>query len=191
MTPEELKTKLLSRVVVEAGPLETPCWLWPGAQSLGGYGRINIGPGVRVQAHRLAWELYVGPIPTDLIVLHRCDQPPCCNPEHLQLGTQQDNVDDCVAKGRRVDFRGEQVGNSKLTEEKAAFIKWFLEEKKHSGIELAQKFGVSNRTISAIKHGWAWTHVAPLQPPPVPPTTSPFRRRLGDPARFQLRRLGA
>lgn len=82
------------------------CWVWTGCRHVAGYGRFNTQDaqwsGV-VYAHRMAWELTHGPIPPGLHVLHRCDNPPCCNPEHLWLGTNADNHADKVQKGRLVN----------------------------------------------------------------------------------------
>ena len=75
------------------------CWEWHGTLRADGYGQIRIGAS-NVLAHRLAWQLAVGPIPDDLCVLHRCDNPPCVNPDHLWLGTHADNMHDMFAKGR-------------------------------------------------------------------------------------------
>jgi len=78
---------------------ETGCWEWQGAKDRKGYGQVMIARKV-VRTHRLMWQLAVGLIPAGLCVLHRCDCPPCCNPDHLFLGTDADNVADRVAKGR-------------------------------------------------------------------------------------------
>ena len=75
------------------------CWEWAKARDHGGYGRFYTGT-VNVGAHRMAWVLAVGPIPNGLCVLHRCDNPPCVNPDHLFLGTIRDNVHDAMKKGR-------------------------------------------------------------------------------------------
>jgi hypothetical protein len=75
------------------------CWVWSGATNRKGYG-VYIFRGKYVGAHRVAWTLFRGPIPDGLFVLHRCDNPPCLNPDHLFLGTHNDNMIDMVLKGR-------------------------------------------------------------------------------------------
>lgn len=80
------------------------CWEWQASRNNHGYGQFGIaspdGPRRMVGAHRVAWELTNGPIPDGQEVCHRCDNPPCCNPADLFLGTQQDNLDDAASKGR-------------------------------------------------------------------------------------------
>jgi hypothetical protein len=74
----------------------TPCIEWTGVRFARGYGRTSLGE----YAHRLAWEAEHGPIPAGMVVRHRCDNPPCVNVDHLQLGTQAENLADMVARGR-------------------------------------------------------------------------------------------
>lgn len=79
------------------------CFLWMGSVIKQGYGRIrreNCGPGLT--AHRASWEIHYGAIPEGMCVLHKCDTPSCVRPEHLFLGTNKDNTQDCIAKGRFV-----------------------------------------------------------------------------------------
>lgn len=77
------------------------CWIWEGSKDGGGYGMISTVRGhAPAKAHRISWEMRNGPIPEWMVVCHKCDTPACVNPEHLFLGTQKDNVRDCVAKGR-------------------------------------------------------------------------------------------
>ena len=78
------------------------CWEWRAARMWKGYGHFGVARDLVVRAHRFAWEVSRGPIPNGAMVLHRCDNPACCNPAHLFLGTARDNTDDMVAKGRMV-----------------------------------------------------------------------------------------
>ena len=84
--------------------LGTPCWLWTAGLQGAGYGQFHPSPSVKVLAHRYAWELDSGAPPQDNI-LHRCDNPPCVNPNHLFEGTQTENMKDMVEKGRFVGNR--------------------------------------------------------------------------------------
>lgn len=77
------------------------CWEWQGPTNHG-YGYIRID-GPKRYMHRFSWELHNGEITDGLFVLHKCDNPSCVNPDHLFLGTQRDNVYDCIAKGRHVN----------------------------------------------------------------------------------------
>lgn len=82
---------------------ETACWKWTGATDKDGYGRLTVrrnGGRTTIRAHRLSYQLSTGEIPAGYYVLHSCDNPPCCNPAHLRLGTQRDNGADMKARGR-------------------------------------------------------------------------------------------
>lgn len=96
---------------VDKGP---GCWTWTGATQNYGYGAVTIH-GLTRRAHRVSWELAHGPIPDGLHVCHRCDNPPCVNPDHLFLGTAQDNVDDKDAKGRGRNQVGPWVRRARRT----------------------------------------------------------------------------
>lgn len=75
------------------------CWTWLASKKHDGYGKRKHN-GKMTTAHRVSFEMEFGPIPDGLAVLHRCDNPPCVRPDHLFLGTQQENIADMVAKGR-------------------------------------------------------------------------------------------
>lgn len=96
-----MKTSILTRFEAKINKTES-CWLWTAAiNSDNGYGRFDGRKyGLSSYAHRVSWEIYRGPIPEGSQVLHRCDIRSCVNPEHLFLGSQQDNIDDMVNKER-------------------------------------------------------------------------------------------
>lgn len=87
---------------------EAQCWVWAGSLNTKGYGLISSNGG-NIVTHRISYELHNGSIPDGLLVLHRCDRPSCVNPNHLFLGTHQDNMDDMAAKGRST--RGKPAWN--------------------------------------------------------------------------------
>lgn len=94
---KDLKSRLLSFVCIND---ESGCWDWTGSKSRG-YGqlssRFNQPPH---KAHRLSYQLFVGPIPDAMVVRHKCDNPGCINPKHLEIGSHKDNVMDRVGRGR-------------------------------------------------------------------------------------------
>lgn len=79
------------------------CWPWEGCRQRQGYG--NLAGGASKLAHRVSYELHKGQIPTGMMVLHSCDNPPCVNPKHLSVGTAIDNIADMVAKRRHIEGR--------------------------------------------------------------------------------------
>ena len=94
-TTEQLASRLYERLV----RMPNGCLEWTGAHSHG-YGVLTAG-GKNIYTHRLAWQIVNGPIPKGMFICHTCDNPPCCDPEHLWLGTNADNTADKVAKGRQ------------------------------------------------------------------------------------------
>jgi hypothetical protein len=126
----------------------TGCIEWVGSRTGDGYGNMRI-EGRIILAHRLAYELKHGPIPDGMCVLHGCDNPPCCNVDHLFLGTNKDNVDDKLSKGR---------SGFKLTESDIRSIKKRL-NKREPQESIAKDFGVSKSNVSLISRGKAWAHI--------------------------------
>lgn len=152
---------------------KTPtCWLWT-ASTVRGYGQFTLprvsGKQPHISAHRYAWELTNGPIADNLSVLHRCDQPLCCNPNHLFLGTQQDNLDDARQKGRLVD--GKHL--IKLSDADLAAIRTQYRPRQN-GHELAARYGVSLVHLLRVVNGTARV-VRPLRLEPVPFVQLPVR----------------
>ena len=162
--PKMIAERLARRVDRSAGP--DACWPWLGMR-IRGYGFIvATHHGKRVPAHRLAFEIAVGaPIPTGMSICHRCDNPPCCNPAHLFLGTQSDNARDMWGKRRGYvggpgarAARGERVGGAKLTEA----LVLDLRAARASGQALkalSVRFGVSQATVSMVASRKVWRHV--------------------------------
>jgi hypothetical protein len=133
------------------------CWEWQGHCKSGGYGYVR-WRGPQQLAHRVAWELEVGPIPEGLRVLHKCDNPPCVRPDHLFLGTQADNVADMVAKGRGRAPRGAANANAKLSIEQVVEIRRRYADGEFQ-TALAREFGVSAGAVAGIVHRRRWAHV--------------------------------
>lgn len=134
----------------------TGCWLWTGTDKGNGYGMITVG-GRRELAHRVSYRLYKSEIPSGMYVCHQCDTPSCVNPDHLWLGTQRENIRDCVAKGRanRRAPKGENHHAAKLTAIDVEAIRaapFFYGAVK----QLAEKYGVRPEAITAIRNGRAW-----------------------------------
>lgn len=131
------------------------CWEWAGVGRVAGYGRLRVSGGNKVLAHRFSWELHRGTIPDGLFVCHHCDNRLCVRPEHLFLGTAQDNVDDMMAKGRGVESRGEANGNSKLTRAQVEDIR-MRRARGEKRIDLAREFGVRPENVSLITAKKIW-----------------------------------
>lgn len=141
---------------------EAGCWLWAASWHPGGYGQMNLR-GRPELCHRLSWEMHKGPIPSGLLVCHRCDTPACVNPDHLFLGTNTDNMADMLAKGRHRSRteRGEKSARAKITDATAAAI--FRANGSRQSI--ADRFGVNRMTVSHIKLGKQWNTVTGLPKP--------------------------
>ena len=134
-------------------PPPAGCWDWRGPISGNGYGKLTSGK--QYYAHRVAHELFVGPIPDGHVVRHSCDRPHCVQPAHLSYGTQRDNVDDALSRGRI--RRGERHGRAKLTEAQVAEIRYRYESGGITQQQLADQFGVNNQMISRIVRRKNWS----------------------------------
>lgn len=153
-TPE---IRLMKGIVKRDGSEPTQCWMFEHLLSDSGYGRLKVG-GKMIHAHRLSWEIHRGPIPEGMLVLHKCIATrPCVNPDHLYIGSQQDNIDDVYRQGRQNPVRGEKAPWAVLTEAQV------LEIKPLKGVipskELADKYKCSRSAIHHIWYGYNWKHV--------------------------------
>jgi len=147
---------------------DVPCKLWSGAKAgKTGYGVRRV-PGTRRNSyvHRDAWTAVHGAIPEGVKVCHHCDTPNCYEERHLFLGTQRDNMRDCVAKGRHrhgvrpreAAPRGERHCNAKLTDVRALAVIALLAEGV-SACKVAALTGMGKTAIWRIGAGTAWTHL--------------------------------
>jgi len=146
MDKDKASEKLMKRVVKSANG----CWEWQGGKS-GGYGHIVFKGRETWLCHRLAWFLANGDIPKGKFVCHRCDNPSCCNPEHLFLGSSVENTTDRHDKRR--DATGEQNGSSKLSDSQVDEIRKRYDGQYGRLKQLAQEYNVSSDQIRNIIRG--------------------------------------
>ena len=146
--------------VDRCGPDE--CWEWIGWRHKG-YGRFAIH-GKTHRAHRVAYELVNGPIQDRQEVCHSCDNPACCNPSHLFLGTHKDNMLDAINKNRFVE--GEADGNAKLTTEQVVQMRTLYWGGGYTLPDMARRFRVSPAIVWRVIHGISWKHAPGLTAAP-------------------------
>jgi HNH endonuclease len=152
------------------------CLIWTAAKTGRGYGSFRVS-GRNTPAHRVAFLLVNGEIPTGLVVRHSCDRTSCVEPSHLLVGTQVDNMRDKYERGRARHIRGSDCHLSKLTESNVLTIRLM----RATGVapsDLAQRFSISSTQIVALAAGRYWSHVGgPLTvPAPDPARVEALRR---------------
>jgi transposase len=175
MTRAERMARFLSRVDRD-GPVMRcelrACWVWTGGRLPRGYGSYR-WPEERIYlAHRASWILHVGAIRRGLLVLHRCDNPSCVNPDHLYLGSAKDNTRDARDRGRLATgarhglrrhpeaiARGQRQGSARLSETAVAEIRQLYDAHGETCSSLAERYGVSRATIERVANGKLWGHV--------------------------------
>jgi hypothetical protein len=135
--------------------LPDECWPWK-SHTKKGYGYFHPQKHLSMRANRFAYEIFFGPIPDGLCVCHECDNPNCCNPAHLFLGTNAENTADKVRKNRQA--KGERIANGVLTEEQVREIKR-LHRAGLGSWRIAKMFPVSRTSIKNILNGKTWKHV--------------------------------
>lgn len=152
----DIKQKLMDYSELDPG---TGCRLWNRYYDRSGYGRVRYQGKTRF-AHRVAYQVFVGPIPEGLCVLHSCHTPACINPDHLRVGTPKDNAEDRVRAGRNALCSGENHGRAKLTLEKAHNIRQTYSSGNYTQSEVGSLFGVGQQLISRIVRGERWKESA-------------------------------
>lgn len=142
---------------------ETGCWLWIGGCETRGfpflrYGRIWV-KGRTLVAHRVSYEHHIGPVPTGMKVLHKCDVPLCVNPAHLMLGTSRDNTHDMISKGRNEPMlstrRGASSNFAKLTAQQVLAIR---SDNRFQRV-IAKEYQITQTAVSSIKLRKSWSHI--------------------------------
>lgn len=157
LSSPEMRESLVRRFnsKVKAGDPDE-CWPWI-AKALAkyGYGRMTAGRGRYLRSHQVAWGLSNGMIPDGVVVRHSCDNPACCNPRHLEIGTQAQNIADTIARNRSSKppyIAGEAHPRSKLNDEKVAAIR----SSKKTLEALAAEYGVSTKSIWRVRKHHQW-----------------------------------
>ena len=153
-----LAERLWSRI----SEMPSGCWEWQGYRRPEGYGQIGLGgrsAGI-TSTHRAAWLITHGGIPEGRVVRHRCDNPPCCNPDHLELGTHQDNANDAVERGRTAaGFRLPQtrLSDNQVRDIRTGYIKNYGPPKRggrsSNARVLAAKYGITESYVMNVVHG--------------------------------------
>lgn len=155
---DDERASVTARFWTYVAKTEDGCWTWRGSLATGGYGSF----GVRYKTYRsnrFAWFIHSGEWPGDKCVLHRCDNRACVRPDHLFLGTRNDNMQDMIRKGRAIHPSGINLGesnpNAKMTAEQVRAFR----SAKCSIRELSRQTGISRYTIAHAIKRRTWAHV--------------------------------
>ncbi len=154
---EKIKKRFFSKFSRKG---DDDCWIWTGSRLPKGYGSFSVNR-IRKNAHRVSWTIHYGEIPSGMLVCHKCDNPPCVNPYHLFIGTNQDNVNDKMNKGRQrwTTVKGAQHYKAILTEKDVLKIRKMYSTKKYSSFQLAELFQVSRGCIDGVVYNKTWKHL--------------------------------
>jgi HNH endonuclease len=151
------RLSLEQRLMLEVQITED-CWLWTGDRLRNGYGRLSIRCKPFL-VHRLAYELFVGPIPKGLFVCHRCDVKNCVRPDHLFAASARENSLDASRKDRMHHPYGELQGGHKLTNDVVSTIRKRYAAGEANMRELASEYGVGPQAICNVIHRKTWKHI--------------------------------
>ncbi len=151
-----LKERILEKVIIS----DDGCWNWSGAMYKRGYGQIRIGKRC-YRAHRISYEVHVGPIPNGMVVMHLCDNKICVRPSHLRVGTQLENMKDGVSKkifSRDEKWAMEHPEKAKLSFDDVVKIRELYSTKAFSQEKIGKMFGVHQTSIGFIirRVHWKW-----------------------------------
>lgn len=191
--PLEHREEIMRLIKNNSSPVNTgyssPCWIWKGGLDGSGYPRIRC-QGKRYRAHRLSLAAFRNQQLGQLLACHHCDTPTCVNPEHLFLGTTQDNVNDKIEKNRINPAKGNNHWKSKLKENDIIHI-FLLNAQKVPYSDIAKRFSVSDACISDIISRNTWKHVSvPLHLLGIPKTLKPIQRKVKPPKKEPKWRKG-
>jgi len=146
---------------VQKLPGQDGCWIWTAGCNSKGYGNFSIldnGKRKYIIASRYSWYLAYGEeVPNEMCICHKCDNPPCVRPDHLFLGTREDNSKDCCQKGRQV--KGENVNSAKLTELQVQEIRIQYVTSNASQLSLSKKYNISESVVQSIVNNKIWKHI--------------------------------
>lgn len=142
---------------VSVGHGRGECWAWSGNRPDGRYGHFSIN-GAIVKAHRWMYQFLNGPIPEGLVVRHRCDNPACVNPQHLDIGTPAQNAADMVERGRNDNRKGER---HPLAQVSASAVLMIRREAANGRTQsaIAKEFGISRQQVGKIIRRDNWGHI--------------------------------
>lgn len=142
---------------VEKSPEPNGCWLWTASTFKDGYGQISDvidDEKKNLRAHIVSYEMAYGPVADGLKVCHHCDNRPCVRPDHLFTGTNRENIEDMVRKGRST--KGERNGRAKLSTTDVEAIRTAYDTGQTNKSELGRRFGVSEAQIRNVVRGVQW-----------------------------------
>jgi len=150
---EDAKNKLLSHIDIK----DNGCWEWNRAKHRQGYGHFPYKRKLML-AHRASWIIFNGKLDNDICVCHRCDNPPCVNPNHLFLGTTKENIHDCIKKGKFTRCIGSDKPNTNLDD---ITVKEIIRMRKDGCkyVEIQRITGATKGQIQAILHNRTWKHI--------------------------------
>lgn len=158
-----LAERLWARVDKSGG--DDACWPWSGSRHRAGHGQIGVGGNRLAYAHRVAWELTNGPIAEGLCVCHKCDNPPCCNPAHMFLGTRAQNLDDMWNKRRgKKNLVSLRAGDETRRHNSAigpdgVLMMFQMRANGMTREAIAESFGVRVTAVNSVLYRYSWKHV--------------------------------